>query len=203
MNRLFNEVRTHRILIRCPEIQDTSDVFLAKKRSVQSLKTWMDWAQNPPSLNADEQFIQEAIALNGQENPGSLPLFMFEKDSGTFIGSSGFVSIDWAVRSFEIGYWIDTRFEKQGFVTEAVHALCWFAFKQFNANRVQITCDHKNEASRKIPERISFSLEGQLKNHRITPGTGKVSDTLIFGLTDPDKLSKPDGYVSSFGEQSD
>ena len=49
--------------------------------------------------------------------------------------------------------------------------------------RLAITCDVDNERSKKVPERLGYSLESTMKANRVKPITGEVTDTLVFART--------------------
>jgi ribosomal-protein-serine acetyltransferase len=77
-------------------------------------------------------------------------------------------------------------------MTEAINAITRYAVVQLGMKRVAITCDIENIKSRKICERLGFHLEATLKAKRISPLTGKISDTLVFvrhGLSNLTDLS--------------
>ena len=69
-------------------------------------------------------------------------------------------------------------------MTEAVNAITQYAFKQLDVKRITITCDIANIRSKKIPERLGFSLEGTLKRNRRNLLTNEISDTLIYSRYD-------------------
>ena len=110
-----------------------------------------------------------------------LPLLLFLKGDGTFVGSSGLHRGDWAVPKFEIGYWCRTRFEGQGYITEAVRGITRFAFETLGINRLEIRCDALNLRSRRVAERAGYCLEAELRHDAVTPD-GALRNTLIFAL---------------------
>jgi len=112
----------------------------------------------------------------------NLRLLVFLKDTGQFIASSSLHSIDWEVRKFEIGYWIDTRYSGKGYMTEAVQGITDFAFNHLNANRIEIRCDTKNTKSKMIPERLRFDLEGVIRNEDLSVDGSELRDTNIYAL---------------------
>ena len=94
-----------------------------------------------------------------------LPLFIFDRQTNYFIGSTGFNHYDWSVPCVEIGYWIRSSCAGNGFITEAVNALTQYAFKQLKVNRVAITCAINNIPSQKIATRLGYVLEGKLRQN--------------------------------------
>ncbi len=114
-----------------------------------------------------------------------LNLGLWERATGTFAGSSGLHRIDWSVPNVEIGYWIRTRFEGRGFVTEAVALIAAFAFEALQAQRVRIRCDAENARSAAVPRRLGFVHEATLRNE-CRRGDGMLRNTFEFGLTPDD-----------------
>ncbi len=51
-------------------------------------------------------------------------------------------------------------FQKKGIVTNAVKALVKYAFNELDMNRIEINCAVRNEASKRIPQKLGFVLEG-------------------------------------------
>jgi ribosomal-protein-serine acetyltransferase len=114
-----------------------------------------------------------------------LALGLWERATGTYVGGSGLHRIDWNVPNVEIGYWIRTRFEGRGFVTEATALIAAFAFDALHAQCVRIRCDGENARSAAVPRRLGFVHEATLRNEsRNSDGT--LRDTFEFGLTPDD-----------------
>lgn len=189
---LFNfpvPIETPRLYLRPPQVGDGKRVNEAVLESLNELRPFMPWAQNAPSVEDTETFVRLAAAnwiVKKNEEP-YLPLFIFDKSSGHFLGGTGVHHFDWHVPCLEIGYWLRTSATRQGFMTEAVNALTQYAFKQLQVHRVAITCAADNHRSRKIPERLGYSLESRMKNHRRTID-GELNDSLIFTRLNQDKL---------------
>jgi RimJ/RimL family protein N-acetyltransferase len=172
------EFYTERLLIRMPKPGDGKAVYDAIQASIDELKPWMPFAQKEQSEQETEINIRDAYVkfINRED----LRLLIFLKDTGEFIASSGLHRINWDVPKFEIGYWIDTRYSGKGYITEAVQEISNFAFNELKARRIEIRCDSKNEKSRKIPERLGFTLEGILKNDAISADGKGLRDTCIY-----------------------
>ncbi|MEH7356914.1 GNAT family N-acetyltransferase [Neobacillus drentensis] len=172
------EFYTERLLIRKPMPGDGKAVYAAMQASLNELKPWMPWAHREQTELDVEANMRDAHAkfLTRED----LRLHIFHKETGEFIGSSGLHRINWYVPKFEIGYWIDTRYSGNGYITEAAKAITEFAFKELKARRVEIRCDYKNSKSRAIPEKLGFTLEGILNNNGISADTNELRDTCIY-----------------------
>ena len=181
---------TPRLLIRPPRPGDGVKVNEAIIESYEILHTFMEWARVMPSIEDTEEQMRLAAAnwiLKKPEEPW-LQLLIFDKTSNEFIGCTSFHHYLWDIPSVETGYWIRTARSGQGFMTEAINAITRYAFKQLAVKRISLTCDIDNIRSKKIAERLNYTLEATLKNHRITPIFGEISDTLVYSKYDTNHL---------------
>jgi len=191
-----HSLETERLVIRLPLPGDGEQVHEAMMESLDRLKPWMPWAQNPPSLEELEANIRVAHCRFLERK--DLRFHLFEKDTNRFVGSSGLHEINWSIPKFEIGYWCRTSCMGKGYITESVRGLTVLAFEILKAKRVEIRCDMRNVRSRKVAERLGYKLEGVLRNHRIAVD-GKVEDTCVYALVPEDfqslSLQRRDGAV--------
>lgn len=173
-----DEFESDRLLIRAAKREDAAQSYEAIVHSIEAFKPWLPFAQNKPELKNIEANLIEAEANFKMRK--DLRLHFFLKETGEFIGSTGLHRIDWDVRKFEIGYWVDTRFEGKGFVTEAVDRITRFAFEVLEANRVEIRCDPENVRSRAVAERLGFELEGIMRKESLSKIDSRLRDTCIY-----------------------
>lgn len=172
------EFYTDRLIIRKPMPGDGVAVYPAMQASMNELKQWMPWAHMEQTQEDLEANLREAhVRFLTRED---LRLHIFHKETGAFIASSGLHRINWDIPKFEIGYWIDSRFSGNGYMTEAVQAIVNFAFNELKAKRVEFRCDTRNVRSRAIPERLGFTLEGVLKNDELSGDKKEVRDTCVY-----------------------
>ena len=174
---------TERLLIRAPQPGDGPEVNRAIRESFEALRIWMDWATQMPTVEETEALCRRSHAHFLERS--DLPLFFFLKAAQTCVGASGLHPRDWNVPRFEIGYWVRTSFQGQGFVTEAVRAITRFGFETVGANKIEIRCDPRNLSSRRVAERSGYQLEGELRNDKVAPD-GQLRSTLVFGLVPED-----------------
>ncbi|MBM6619961.1 GNAT family N-acetyltransferase [Bacillus suaedaesalsae] len=172
------EFTTDRLLIRWPLPGDGKVVYDAIVASRNELREWLPFAQKEQTEEETEVNLRESHAefLKRED----LRLLVFHKETGDFIASSGLHRINWEVRKFEIGYWIDTRHSGKGYMTEAVEGITKFAFKELEARRVEIRCDTENIRSRAVAERLGFDLEGILRNDAYDVKGKQLRDTCVF-----------------------
>lgn len=172
------EFYTERLLIRIPRLGDGKVVYESIKASIQQLKPWLPFANEEQTEEGIEINLRNAIAKFVMRE--DIRLLIFSKDGKEFIGSSGLHNPNWSIPKFEIGYWIDSRYTGNGYMTEAVNGISKFAFNELKAKRVEIRCDSLNEKSKAIPERLGFVLEGILKNDDLSMDGTRLRDTLIY-----------------------
>jgi len=176
---------TERLLIRAPRPGDGVMIYDAVCETLDALRLWMEWALPEPSVALYEGFARRSAADFIARV--DLPLLLWLKEGETLVGSSGFHPRDWDVPRFEIGYWCRTRFEGQGYISEAVRGVSQFAFDHLKAQRLEIRCDARNERSARVAVRAGFHLEGTLQNH-MRDTNGHLRDSLIFARLPNDEL---------------
>ena len=178
MRTFPDSFESERLLIRAPKVEDAKFVWESIWASHKALKSWMPWAQRLPKFEETTENTRRAVAdFITRED---LRLHLFLKETGEFIGVTGFHRINWDVPKVEIGYWLDSRHEGKGYMTEAVESLTKFAFEELGARRVEIRCDSENARSRSVAERLSFPLEGILKQEAMSADGRYVRDTCVY-----------------------
>jgi RimJ/RimL family protein N-acetyltransferase len=172
-------IRTSRLVLRCPREGDGARFHDAVHASLPELKPWVTWAQHPLDEAGYEASLRQSISrfLIRQE----LRYLIFDKVEVTLLGSTGFHALDWRVPKGEIGYWIDTRYAGQGYVTEAIEALTEFGLKTLGFRRIEIRCDPLNERSHAIARRLGYQLDGHFVHNTVAPDDpSRLCDTLVF-----------------------
>lgn len=178
-------ITTPRLILRPPQIGDGIIINEAVLESFAMLNQFMPWAKHKPLLAESEIFVRQAAAnwiLKNNDKP-YLPLLMFDKTTHRFIGNTGYHHFDWEVPCIETGYWLRSTCVGQGLMTEAINALTQYAFKELKVKRIAITCDVNNQRSKKIPERLNYTLESIVKSSRLNHN-GEISDTLVYAKYD-------------------
>lgn len=182
MNPIFVEfpekIETERLYLRACLPGDGKMVYDAIQASVEDLKKWLPFANKEQTEEEAEINVRKSYAQFLLRE--DIRIHIFRKDDDAFIGSTGLHRINWEVRKFEIGYWCDSRYQKKGYISEAVESLVDFAFLHLQANRIEIRCDPDNVNSRKIPEKIGFILEGILRSDSLSADGKDLRDTCVF-----------------------
>jgi RimJ/RimL family protein N-acetyltransferase len=179
---------TERLIIRVPRAGDGPAVNEAILETFEDLQPWMPWAKERPSVAQSEENSRKAYSLFLARE--DITLRLIHRDTGLFLGSSGLHPRDWNIPSFEVGYWCRKRFQRQGYITEAINGILNFGFEILGAKRIVSHCDSQNERSIRVAKRVGFHLEGELPQDCFrTEGT--LRHSLIFALTDRDWFGHP------------
>lgn len=175
-----DRIETERLYIRPCLPGDGKILFDAINYSREELKKWLPFANRDQQLNDIEEGIRTSYAEFIKRN--DFRLHIYRKRDNVFIGSTGLHRINWEAKRFEIGYWQDSRQSNNGYITEAVKGLTSFAFNHLEAERIEIRCDSLNIRSRKVAERLSFTLEGILRNNETSVDGTTLRSTCIFSM---------------------
>lgn len=179
-----DEFETERLIIRAPRPGTGAFINQAIRESINELRPWMPWAQDEPTVEESEAVCRRSHARFLMREDLTLHLWLkdgapFNLSDGAFAGGSGLHRMDWNVPKFEIGYWLRTRLQGHGLITEAVKGIADFAFEHLDARRVEIRCDARNEKSAAVARRAGFDFEGRLRNET-RDHNNALRDTLIF-----------------------
>lgn len=170
-----------RTVLLAPRAGLGAEMAVVIAQSLSHLRPWMVWAQQAPTAESSELVVRRMQADFIARRDLSYQLCARRADGspGRLLGGTGLHRMDWAVRRFEIGYWIRPEAAGQGHVSEAVKLLATMAFEHLGARRVEIRCDARNTKSRAVAERCGFELEGVFRNDTLGVD-GHPRDTAVY-----------------------
>ncbi len=167
-----------RVVVRPYTDADAPALWEATDESRDHLQPWLPWVKSSTEPVESLSYVRacQAHFLLRED----FPLGVFLRD-GRFLGGTGLHLRDKEVPEFEIGYWVRSDAEGQGYVTEAVRLVTTCAFEQLGAQRLLIRCDAANERSRRVAERCGYVYEGRLRNNKRNTA-GNLFDMLYFSM---------------------
>lgn len=131
------------------------------------------WTENLPLLEAElncsyqaepmADFFQEIVRgqlAATEKDPENAAWhsfwFLIRKSDRVVVGSADFKDVPNASGEVEIGYGLSTKFEHQGFMTEAVEAMCVWALAQSGVLTVLAETERDGLASQNVLTRCGF-----------------------------------------------
>jgi RimJ/RimL family protein N-acetyltransferase len=132
----------------------------------------------PMSLAREADWIERVT--RGQD-PSEIHFAICLAVGDRHVGNCGFVGIDRDNRIATLGILIgEKECRGKGFGTDAIRALCRFAFEEMDLRKIRLDVHADNAAGLKAYERVGFRREGLLREevHR----AGRPVDVVRMGL---------------------
>jgi RimJ/RimL family protein N-acetyltransferase len=122
-----------------------------------------------------------AVESKRQQQAGEgLHLLMVDAETDDLLGSIGVHDINRIDRRCDIGYWLAREARGRGVMTRAVTLLSEWAFDNLPVERIEITIEPSNAASRAVAERAGYTFEGVLRSHTVIKGRRR--DMAMYSL---------------------
>ena len=151
---------TERLVLRAPQESDIAElVTLADNRHVAEMLARMPHPYGEAEARA-------FLLMARQRQAGAL-YALTRKEDGAFVGCAGLNGTD---RGLDLGYWIGEPYWKNGYATEAAHALVDLAFARTNVQVLHASCRVINPASRRVIHKCGFQYAGQGMLNSIAAG---------------------------------
>ena len=184
--RIPDRIETEWLVLRPPRESDAEAVIEAIGESRAELTTWMAWAPYMRTVEDARRWARRVNDAWDDPEREDFTIGMYLRESGRFLGGTGYHRPRWEVPSLDIGYWMRTSETGKGYVRETVEALTRVGFGQLGLKRLVITCAATNDRSRRVAEACGYQLEATLRNHDRLPDSS-LRDTLVYSLIDTDE----------------
>lgn len=177
-NKFKNELKGERITLKTttPLIATAQIIFKTVDENRDYLEKWLPWAIETKQIEDSFKYLiekEEKVKKGEQVDYG---IYLNQE----YIGNIGIFDIDEKNKSAEIGYWLSQKYSGKGYTTEAIKLLEKEFFENFDLHRIQIKCDERNIASKRVAEKCNFILEGNLREDTFCPFFKDFRNTLIF-----------------------
>ena len=168
-------LETERLRLRPFDESDLDDLY-ALMSDAHVLRYWdsAPWTERPRS----DAFFARTLRLAAEGSAARLVVVRREDEA--FLGWCGISGYDPGFRSASLTYVLTADVWGQGYATEAARALLTWAYDTLDLNRVQAEADTRNTGSRRVLEKLGFTLESTLREDCVVDGV--VSDSWVFGL---------------------
>lgn len=145
------------------------------------------WYTTVPSTGTLKQDIENKLSLQAQGT--MLPFVVISQADNKVVGVTTFMNIDNQTPRLEIGStWYAKAAQRTGINTEAKYLLLKYALDDLGCIAVEFRTHRLNQASRKAIERLGATLDGILRNQRLTKA-GQKRDTCVYSITDYDWIA--------------
>jgi RimJ/RimL family protein N-acetyltransferase len=175
------ELPVGELLLRPWRADDADDVWAAMQDP--ALRRWNDTG------SGSRDSVVAVLARRADWSAGDHASFAVVAGT-TLVGSISLHAIDRVQGDAEIGYWTDAAVRGRGIAVRAADALCRWAFRALQLDRVQLFHAVENVASGRVAAKAGFTLEGRLRrSHRY--GDGERHDELLWSRLSDDPPPAP------------
>src|SRR4051794_5472111 len=145
---------------------DVPALSQAIAQSIEHLRPWMAWAAAEPLTPAERAALIERFERSWADGE-DFGYGMFV--DGAVVGGCG-LHRRLGNGALEIGYWVHAACAGRGYAPIAAAGLVSAAFALPEIERVEIHHDKANQASRRVPEKLGFTLVGEAPDPKQAPG---------------------------------
>jgi ribosomal-protein-alanine N-acetyltransferase len=124
-----------------------------------------------------EQHAREFIAATRQGT--EMRRSLRRRSDGKLIGGVG-LNINERDQHAELGYWIGVPYWRQGYATEAAHAVLRYGFEELHLNRIFAAHFSNNPASARVLVKLGMRREGCQREH--VRKWGQFFDSELYGI---------------------
>jgi ribosomal-protein-serine acetyltransferase len=134
-------------------------IFNMVNQNRSFLRTWLHFVDKMQSVDFAKGFIKGTMERNALGSEYAFIIFNGEEP----IGRIGVYKMDLQNQIGEIGYWLIEKEQGKGIITRACQTLIGFCFDTLTLNRIELKCGTENHKSMVIPQTLSFTKEGILR----------------------------------------
>ena len=175
-DNILPDVETERLILRQRRLSDAEDIFAyAKLPQVSHPAGFLPVATLEDEVTYLRDIYPENLAVKKIPSGYGITL----KGQDKVIGSIDFNN-RFADDVLEMGYLLHPDYWGQGLMTEAASALIEVGFDLLQLHKIEIACYDYNQASRRIAEKLGFTLEATIRDRQ--DAQGKRCDDLRYGL---------------------
>jgi len=184
------KLETKRLILRRPRLSDWEDIVEGCKNL--DVVRYLAVVPHPYKKKNAIEFIKDCQKKWNGKNQKAWPFFIELKSEKKVIGVIEIFSYSKQHRICETGSWINRKYWRKGYITEAKITVNNFAFDKLKVRKMETGVYEKNKASNATQKSIGYKYEGTRLRHHISNSTGKVHDEHLYGLFKKDwKKSLP------------
>lgn len=175
------QLKTKRLILRKPKKSDWKDVVEGVGEYDVAKTT--EQIPHPYKRKDAVKWISKTIKNWGKE---SFPFFIELKKEKKVIGCIDIHHINKTSNKASTGSWVNKKYWRNGYMTEAKIAANDFAFNELKLRKLNSKVFTSNEASNATQRKMGYVLEGMQRQESTSLASGKVHDCNIYGLLKED-----------------
>jgi RimJ/RimL family protein N-acetyltransferase len=174
-------LETKRLVLREWKKDDVND--LVEGLNDLNVSKWLAFAPYPYTKRDAEDWIGycNGLARRGK-NRGGYEFAIELRSKRKVIGGVSLQRIDRSQGTAGGGIWINAKYQRQGYGTEAFGEKLRFAFVDLKLRRMDNGFFEGNTASFKLQMKFGFKVEGKRRGGLVSRADGKVKDECLTGL---------------------
>lgn len=171
-------LKTKRLILRKPRKADWRDVMEgAGEFDVAKMTKAIPY---PYKKKDADWFINNALK-KWREKTNCVFVIELKKEKKV-IGALGLHGINKFAGTATTGSWINKKYWRQGYMTEAKIAVNDFSFSRLKLNRLNSSVATNNKASNVTQKKMGYKLEGKQRKSVRSKASGKIHDVYLYGL---------------------
>ena len=171
------EIKSKRLILRNWEDGDVEDIVEGLNNI--EVSKWMASVPYPYTENDARNFIERA--KNNDENV-KIALAIVLKENNKVIGGTEIRNINKKDGTAGGGLWLNEKYQKNGYGTEAFSARNKYCFDVLGLRRIENGYFPDNEKSRKMQIKLGYKYEGIRRKKFLCLATNEYVDECVTGL---------------------
>ena len=178
---MITKLETQRLILRKPKLSDWKDIVEGAGNLEVSKMT--ENIPYPYSKKDAVKWIKNCLKNWGN---GQYPFSIELRSEKKVIGCMGLAEVKIASGKAMTGSWINRKYQRRGYITEAKISVNNFAFDKLKLRKLKSSVIVDNLASNKTQQRVGYKIEGLMKKDTKSLATGKIHDLNLYGLLKED-----------------
>ena len=176
-------LETPRLRLRRLTMQDAADIY-RYSRDVEVARHVL-WEAHR-TIGDSRAYLRYMLRRYRQHDPASWGIEW--KESGSIIGTIGFMWIQSDNSAAEVGYSLSRNYWNRGIMTEALKAVIDYGFGRLNLNRIEAQHETANPASGAVMRKCGMVHEGTLRQRLYNKG--RYVDVELYAILRKDYTSR-------------
>lgn len=176
------KLETKRLVLRKPSIKDIDDIY----EGVSEYDVAKRLLGVPYPYTKKDGLGWIKGAMKSWDKKEKYHFFIELKSEKKVIGCMSLAEINNWNGTAKTGSWINKKYWRNGYITEAKIAVNDFAFNKLKLRRLESPVFSDNKASNAVQKKMGYKLEGIKRKAVKSKTTGKIHDENIYGLLKED-----------------